>query len=45
MSFPLEALASIGGDQDRPAFKGFLERIHDGPTYKRALERGGPYNR
>lgn len=44
MSFPLEAAAARGGlDERRPALWDFLERIHERPAYKRALERGGPY--
>ena len=44
MSFPVEAAASrIGYSADRPNLKGFLERIHARPAYKKALERGGPY--
>ena len=26
-----------------PNLNGFLERIHERPAYKRALDRGGPY--
>jgi glutathione S-transferase len=44
MSFPLEAAASRGGlDARRPKLTAFLERIHARPAYKRALEKGGPY--
>jgi glutathione S-transferase len=44
MSFPVEGAASRGGlDASRPKLFGFLERIHARPAYKRALERGGPY--
>jgi len=44
MSFPLEAAASRGGlNANRPRLMGFLERIHARPAYRRALERGGPY--
>ncbi len=44
MSFPIEGAASRGGlDASRPKLFAFLERIHDRPAYKRALERGGPY--
>jgi glutathione S-transferase len=44
MSFPLEAAASRGGlDASRPRLMGFLDRIHTRPAYKKALERGGPY--
>ncbi|HJV74164.1 MAG TPA: glutathione S-transferase [Noviherbaspirillum sp.] len=44
MSFPLEAAASRGGlGKSRPKLMQFLERIHQRPTYQRALERGGKY--
>lgn len=44
MSFPLEAAATRGGlDADRPKLKAFLDRIHARPAYRRALEKGGPY--
>jgi glutathione S-transferase len=45
MSFPLEAAARRAGlKADRPHLTGFLERIHARPAYRRALERGGPYD-
>ncbi|HEY2678034.1 MAG TPA: glutathione S-transferase [Steroidobacteraceae bacterium] len=45
MSFPLEAAASRGGlNTSRPKLMAFLERIHARDGYKRALERGGPYD-
>ncbi len=44
MSFPLEAAAARGGlDASRPKLIGFLERIYARPAYRRALEKGGPY--
>lgn len=44
MSFPAEAAAARGGAlEQQPRLKGFLERIHARPAYRRALERGGPY--
>ena len=44
MSFPLEAAASRGGlDASLPKLTAFLDRVHARPAYKRALERGGPY--
>ncbi|MEH6500482.1 MAG: glutathione S-transferase [Pseudoalteromonas distincta] len=44
MSFPLEAAAARGGlDQKWPHLTAFLQRIHERPAYKRALERGGEY--
>ncbi|MFC3712381.1 glutathione S-transferase family protein [Sphingoaurantiacus capsulatus] len=45
MSFPLEAAAQRAGlDQSRPHLWRFLQRIHARPAYKRALEKGGPYD-
>jgi len=44
MSFPVEAAAARGGlDARRPKLMGWLDRIHSRPAYRRALERGGPY--
>jgi glutathione S-transferase len=42
MSFPCEAASARAGS-DMPNIRAFLERIHARPAYKRALERGGPY--
>ncbi|MFO1336826.1 MAG: glutathione S-transferase [Burkholderiaceae bacterium] len=45
MSFPLEAAAQRAGlDASRPRLMAFLKRIHARPAYRRALERGGPYD-
>ncbi len=45
MSFPLEAAAARGGlDSKRPKAMAFLDRIHERPAYKKAIERGGEYN-
>lgn len=44
LSFPLEAFAARGGlDARYPRLSTFLQRIHDRPAYRRALERGGEY--
>ena len=44
MSFPVEAAAARGGlDMTRPKLMGFLDRIHAMPSYKRAIEKGGPF--
>jgi len=44
MSFPLEAAAARAGfGPTRPKLTAFLARIHERPAYKRALERGGPF--
>jgi glutathione S-transferase len=45
MSFPLEAAAQRAGlDVRYPRLLDFIQRIHARPAYKRALERGGPYD-
>jgi glutathione S-transferase len=44
MSFPLEAGAARAGAASRPRVKAFLDHIHARPAYRRALERGGPYD-
>jgi len=43
MSFPLEAADARGGLGDYPNIVKFVKRIHAMPGYKKALERGGPY--
>lgn len=43
MSFPVEAAASRAGAGVKPHIRAWLDRIHARPAYKRALERGGPY--
>ena len=44
MSFPLEAaVARAPIVRQMPKLAAFLDRIHARPAYKRALERGGPY--
>ena len=42
MSFPLEAFAARGTGTG-PRVRGWLERMHARPAYRRALEAGGPY--
>ena len=45
MSFPLEAASARAGfGPTRAKLTAFLERIHTRPAYKRALEKGGPYD-
>lgn len=44
MSFPLEAFMSRGTGPRRRNIEKFLKRIHGREAYKRALERGGPYD-
>jgi len=44
MSFPLEAAAARAPIvRQMPKLSAFLQRIQARPAYKRALERGGPY--
>jgi len=44
MSFPLEAASARSPAVNRmPRLKGFVERIQARPAYRRALEKGGPY--
>ena len=44
LSFPLEVSSNRAGlDATRPKLMDFLHRIHARPAYKRALEKGGPY--
>ncbi|KAF1042275.1 MAG: Glutathione S-transferase GstB [Herbaspirillum frisingense] len=44
MSFPVEGLRARGGLDGRyPHLLKYLEAIHARPAYRRALERGGPY--
>lgn len=44
MSFPVEAAAARGGlGPDYPRLHAWLERIQARPAYRRALEKGGPY--
>jgi len=44
MSFPLEAAAARAPIvRQMPRLSAFLDRIHARPAYKRALEKGGPY--
>jgi glutathione S-transferase len=44
MSFPLEAARMRGGlNESRPRLMAWLERIHERPAYRRAIERGGKY--
>lgn len=44
MSFPIEAAAARAGlDARRPRLMAWLERIHNRPAYRRALDKGGPF--
>jgi glutathione S-transferase len=44
MSFAAEAWAARNGMSAYPKLQAFLDRIHARPAYKKALERGGPYD-
>lgn len=43
MSFPVQGAAARDGMDGYPRLRGFLERIQSRPAYRRALERGGPF--
>jgi glutathione S-transferase len=43
MSFPIEAAESRDLLKERPHLKAYLKAIHARPSYKKALETGGPY--
>ncbi len=44
MSFPVEAAVARGGlDASRPRLMDWLRRIHDRPAYRRAIDKGGPF--
>jgi glutathione S-transferase len=43
MSFPMEAMAARFPDVPK-VIKDYVERIHARPAFKKALERGGPYD-
>ena len=45
MSFPLEAAAARAGlDKRYPKLSAFLATVHARPAYRRALDKGGPYD-
>ena len=43
LSFPIQVAGRLYGLDKFPNLKGFLDRCHARPAYRRALERGGPY--
>jgi glutathione S-transferase len=43
ISFVLEAAQAGDRLKDHPALSRYLERLHARPAYRRALEKGGPY--
>lgn len=44
MSFPVEAASARAGLDGRPNLRAFLQRIHERPAYRKALEQGGPFD-
>jgi len=44
MVFPAELLNTRGGEFIGPRVKEYVQRIHDRPAYKRALDKGGKYD-
>lgn len=44
MLFPLEAAASGRALQLPPNIKAWVDKVHERPAYKRALEKGGKYD-
>lgn len=45
MSFPLEAAATRAeAIKNKPNIQAFVERIHNLPAYRTALQKGGPYD-
>ncbi|MGQ0585614.1 MAG: glutathione S-transferase family protein [Gammaproteobacteria bacterium] len=43
LSFPVEAAAARAGLDEFPKLKDWLARVRTRPAYRRALERGGPF--
>ena len=43
VSFPAEAAVKMGWAGDKPKLTAYVEKIHALPTWKTALEKGGPY--
>lgn len=45
MLYPMEGLAArAGSSAEYQKLQAFLDRVHERPAYKRALERGGPFS-
>ena len=44
IAFVLEAAEASGFLKDRPALKTYLARLQERPAYKRAIDKGGPYD-
>ncbi len=44
LSFPAEIAVAQGRTQSRPKLAAFVNSIQARPAYRRALEKGGPYN-
>ena len=43
MSFPLEGAVARAGDAVSPRLTDFVKKFQARPAYKRAIEKGGPY--
>lgn len=43
MSFTLEVMRAFGKLKDYPNLDAYLNRLHDRPAWKAALDKGGPY--
>ncbi|MBP6379362.1 MAG: glutathione S-transferase [Sphingorhabdus sp.] len=43
VSFPAEAAVKMGWAGDKPKLTAYVEKIHALPSWKTALEKGGPY--
>jgi len=43
MSFPVEAASARAGLGEFPKLRAWLDRVHARPAYRRALEKGGPF--
>jgi glutathione S-transferase len=44
MSFVAEVARAQGSLSAHPNFNAWLDRMHDRPAWKRAIEKGGPYS-
>ena len=44
MSFAVEALMSRSDEDDRPNMRAWVDKVRARPAYKRAVERGGPFD-
>ena len=44
MSYPLEAICAMDQPVPSPHMQAYVDRLHDRDGWKKALERGGPYD-